>query len=247
MSAARAVVIVPARNEAERVAGCLAALARQTVPPRVILVDDGSTDGTGRIAATALARGGLEHEVLRGPGAGVGWARRVGFDRAARWALRAGAPATLLVSTDADSVADPGWIAALLRHAERGADVVAGDVLLRRDEPADPVAVARRRQRARGRLRAVRAVEPGAAHHHFAAANLALTVDAYETVGGMPTPDALEDEALLRAVRAAGLRTVRAADAVVRTSPRTVGRTPRGLAVDLAADAGTALAGSGRT
>jgi glycosyltransferase involved in cell wall biosynthesis len=40
-------VVIPALNEAENIVNCLAALARQTVRPRrIILVDDGSSDGT---------------------------------------------------------------------------------------------------------------------------------------------------------------------------------------------------------
>src|SRR4051812_13531012 len=40
-------VVIPALNEAENIVLCLASLARQTVRPRrIILVDDGSSDGT---------------------------------------------------------------------------------------------------------------------------------------------------------------------------------------------------------
>jgi hypothetical protein len=101
-----------------------------------------------------------------------------------------------------------------------------------------PLGAALRRRRAEAagvRLHAVRAVDgPQASHHHFSAADLALTIDAYEACGGMPTPAALEDEALLDAVRRAGLPVLRTTDAVVHTSPRTAGRAPRGLAADLA-------------
>lgn len=234
----RAIVVVPARDEEERVAGCVAAIAAQVLGdgtrPWVVLVDDGSRDGTRRAAVRALERAGLRHEILEGPGAGVGWARRVGLDRAARWALHAGADGgCLLVSTDADTVADPGWLAALLAAADAGTPVIAGDVHLRADEPVAPALVDRRRRTAALRLATVRAAEgEDVAHHHFAAANLALTVDAYEAVGGLPVPRALEDEALLRRVRAAGLDVARVPGAVVRTSPRTDSRAPRGLGVD---------------
>lgn len=238
MTPPRAIVVVPARDEEQRIASCVRALARQghlhAVRPWVVVVDDGSSDGTRRAAAAALSEAGLRHEIVDGPGAGVGWARRVGMDRAVRWALRAGAGGDcLLVSTDADTVADPGWLDALLTHADAGAPVLAGDVRLRADEPVAPALVERRRRRAAVRLAAVREAEgPDAAHHHFAAANLALTVDAYERIGGLPVPRALEDEALLERVRAAGLPVARVAAAVVRTSPRTDSRAPRGLGVD---------------
>jgi len=48
---ARVDVIIPALNEASNIALCLAALKRQTMPPRkVVLVDDGSTDATVEVA-----------------------------------------------------------------------------------------------------------------------------------------------------------------------------------------------------
>jgi cellulose synthase/poly-beta-1,6-N-acetylglucosamine synthase-like glycosyltransferase len=40
-------VVIPALNEAENILLCIASVARQTLPPRrIILVDDGSHDGT---------------------------------------------------------------------------------------------------------------------------------------------------------------------------------------------------------
>ena len=46
-------VVIPARDEAAGIAGCVAALAGQAV--EVVVVDDGSSDGTGAAAATAGA------------------------------------------------------------------------------------------------------------------------------------------------------------------------------------------------
>lgn len=47
----RVEVVIAARNEAERIGDTLRSLQRQTLPPsRVIVVNDGSTDATGRIA-----------------------------------------------------------------------------------------------------------------------------------------------------------------------------------------------------
>jgi glycosyltransferase involved in cell wall biosynthesis len=58
---ARVDVVIPAFNEADTIALCLAALLRQTMRPRrVILVDDGSTDGTIESAKAFCARTGLE-------------------------------------------------------------------------------------------------------------------------------------------------------------------------------------------
>src|SRR5213082_2151806 len=47
-------VIIPAYNEAEFVGDTIRSLLAQTVPPgQIILVDDGSTDGTGNVGRRA--------------------------------------------------------------------------------------------------------------------------------------------------------------------------------------------------
>ncbi|CAB4895456.1 unannotated protein [freshwater metagenome] len=246
MSRLRAVVVVPARDEEALIGPTLDALVDQVDEVGrcfgVLLVDDGSTDRTAAVArgrAVGAARRGVPVRVVTGPGSGVGWARRVGMDAACTWLRRDAAlpPARggLVVSTDADTRPTPGWLAALLRAADDGHDVVAGDVRIDPARGLGPEAARRRASAAVVRLAAVRDVDgPGAPHHHFSAANLAITADAYEACGGMPTPPALEDEALLDAVRGAGLAVHRTAAAVVHTSPRTTGRAARGLAVDLA-------------
>lgn len=248
----RAVVVLPAKDEEQRVGGAIDAVVAQAGDTGpcfgVVVVDDGSSDATAAVARAAGDRArarGVEVRVVEGPGAGVGWARRTGLERAAAWlrtaptrrSPHAGRPADLLVSTDADTRPAPGWLAALLDAVDRGHMVVAGDV---RVDPSAPLEneLRRRRTEAAGvRLRTVRAIDGrSAAHHHFSAANLAITAEAYDACGGMPTPRALEDEALLAAVRAAGIAVHRTSDAVVHTSPRTDGRAPRGLAADLAVE-----------
>ncbi|WP_051472048.1 glucosyl-3-phosphoglycerate synthase [Patulibacter minatonensis] len=251
MSPLRAVVVVPARNEQERIGpsvDALVAQAREIGPCfGVVVVDDASTDSTAREARAAAHRARSERvevRVIAGPGAGVGWARRTGLETAAAWLRRTNTSAGLrdakrapglLVTTDADTRPAPGWLAALLRAADDGHAVIAGDVHIDPNTPLDDELARRRTMGAEVRLRAVRETDgPDAAHHHFSAANLALTADAFDACGGMPTPRALEDEALLQTVRDADLEVHRTTEAVVYTSPRTTGRAPRGLAADLA-------------
>jgi glycosyltransferase involved in cell wall biosynthesis len=62
---ARTAVIVTARNEADRLGATLAALARVLPGAPLLVADDGSTDGSARIAASAGAR-------VLGAGAPVG-------------------------------------------------------------------------------------------------------------------------------------------------------------------------------
>src|SRR5688572_18739643 len=58
---ARVDVVIPAFNEANTIVLCLASLLKQTLRPRkVILVDDGSTDGTIDSARAFCEQNGLD-------------------------------------------------------------------------------------------------------------------------------------------------------------------------------------------
>lgn len=73
----RAWAIVPAHNEAPRIAPVLAALVRAGVFARVLCVDDGSTDGT---AAVARSVAGVDVMELR-PNRGKGQAMRAALEK----------------------------------------------------------------------------------------------------------------------------------------------------------------------
>ena len=107
-------VVIPCRNEAERVGRVLRDLACQTHRPQaVIVVDDGSDDGT---VDAARAAGAV---VLTAGGTGKKAALRTGME-----AVRTDWVATL----DADVRVGPGWGEAMARHADEGAEVVLGPV-----------------------------------------------------------------------------------------------------------------------
>ncbi len=94
-------VIIPAYNMAGTIGDCLQALTRQTIPPasyEVIVVDDGSTDGTGRVAERIGTT-----RVLRKP--------RGGFAAAARNLGIQAARGEITCFTDADCVPRPDWLA----------------------------------------------------------------------------------------------------------------------------------------
>jgi glycosyltransferase involved in cell wall biosynthesis len=106
--------IVPAHNEAPRVAAVVEGLIRQGLP--VLVVDDGSGDGTGEVARAAGAR------LLRlEPNRGKGAALKAGF----RAALAGGWEA--IFTLDGDGQHDPAEVPAFLEAwAETGADLVVG-------------------------------------------------------------------------------------------------------------------------
>lgn len=117
-------VIIPTYNEApnvERIVrATLAELGRLVDGPfRILVVDDGSPDGTGEIA-DRLALEHPEVEVIHRDGkAGLGKAYLAGFARALA------GDAELVIEMDADYSHDPRYLGSLL-EAARDADVVLG-------------------------------------------------------------------------------------------------------------------------
>lgn len=105
-------VVLPAKDEAASIGAVLAAVRVQLPDAELIVVDDGSSDDTGRIAATHGARV-IRHETSRGNGAAIkAGARRATGD--------------VLVFMDADGQHDPADIPALLKRLEAGADLAIG-------------------------------------------------------------------------------------------------------------------------
>ncbi|HET9094649.1 MAG TPA: glucosyl-3-phosphoglycerate synthase [Solirubrobacteraceae bacterium] len=234
-----AVVVVPARDEAERIASCLRALSRQTLSRdrfAVIVVLDRCRDATAEVARATAAETGLDLALLTGPGVGVGAARRLGMDAAYDRLLRAHSDRGLIACTDADSRPARDWLERQLAHVAAGAEAIAGLIELDGVERAQlPEAVLRARRRdAQARLGQVRAADPGAEHHHAAGASLAVTVETYRRVGGIEPLQALEDSAFADRLAEHRVALLRPADVRVRTSARAEGRAPRGLSVDLA-------------
>ena len=111
---ARALVVVPAWNEEDSVASVVADIKRVDHRIDVLVVDDGSGDGTSEAARRSGA------VVCRLPfNLGVGGAMRAGY----RYALREGYD--VVVQVDADGQHDASYIPLLVRALNR-ADVVIG-------------------------------------------------------------------------------------------------------------------------
>ena len=114
MDAGSVTVIVPAYNAASHLPGALASIRAQTRPPdEVLVIDDGSTDGTGEIAAGRAE--GLNLRVLRQPNGGAAAARNLGLRHAS---------GTWIAFLDADDL----W---LPRRLEKGLALLARETALR--------------------------------------------------------------------------------------------------------------------
>ncbi len=108
----RLTVVLPAKNEAEGLRKTLPALREAFPQAEVIVVDDGSTDGTALVAADSGSRA-LSSPYSMGNGAAV--------KRGARAAL-----GEILVFMDADGQHDPAHIRTLLAKLDEGYDMVVG-------------------------------------------------------------------------------------------------------------------------
>ena len=120
------VVLVPAFNEAKVLGRVIRAIPR-LIPgagrPTIIVIDDGSTDGTDRVAQRAGAMV-LRHLLNRGKGVALS----TGFLAAKHL------NASLVATLDADGQHDPGEISKLVAPILKGeADLVIGSRLLTRN------------------------------------------------------------------------------------------------------------------
>ena len=114
-----ATVVIPARNAAATLMRQLEALERQIgdLPFRVILVDNGSTDGTGDLAR-AFPATRFDIVVVEEERPGINCARNRGIDAA---------PEGAVLLCDADDEVSPGWLVAM-HAALTGRTWVAGVV-----------------------------------------------------------------------------------------------------------------------
>jgi hopene-associated glycosyltransferase HpnB len=110
----RVAVVIPARDEAESIAGTVRSLRTQTLPPSIlIVVDDNSSDGTGDLARAAGAL------TIKGKPLPEGWSGKL-------WALTQGIGFAetpmpdYFLFTDADITHNPRSIEQLVAIAEKG-------------------------------------------------------------------------------------------------------------------------------
>lgn len=120
--------VLPAYNEVECLPVLLDEITRVVdsigVPAEILVVDDGSTDGTDKVVGAASAADPRIHLVRMRRNRGKSHALQTGFGHA---------NGDLVVLMDADGQDDPAELPKLLEAIEAGADLVTGQRAVRRD------------------------------------------------------------------------------------------------------------------
>ena len=244
----RVAVVIPARDEADRIMTCLQRLIDLKVDQRVealtlLVLANNCRDDTAARAREVANHSAMpivvETATLEPARANAGWARRLAFDAGLRFLHD---PQDLLLCTDADTLVAKDWLARTLDHVDAGFDAVAGFCRLdprelRKLDPAHRKRLAsiRRYEDAFNYLKSLGpSGEPWPRHFYEGGASIAVTLDAYRAIGGAPTPRVGEDKALFDALRANGRRIRHPKDVRVLTSCRLDGRAPDGAADTLA-------------
>jgi len=116
----RPLVVIPTYNEAENIERMLYRIRECLPEAGILVVDDGSPDGTGDLVKAVAAELADVHLLARTAKAGLGSAYRAGF----AWGLERGYDA--FVEIDADFSHDPAALPALVAPISDGADLVIG-------------------------------------------------------------------------------------------------------------------------
>jgi dolichol-phosphate mannosyltransferase len=116
----RALVVLPPYNEAATIETVVRRVRGALPDGGVLVVDDGSPDGTADIAERVGKELGDVEVLRRGAKSGLGSAYRAGF----RWGLERGWD--VLVEMDSDLSHDPDALPELVRPLDQGFDLVVG-------------------------------------------------------------------------------------------------------------------------
>jgi glycosyltransferase involved in cell wall biosynthesis len=223
----RAVVVVPAHDEADRLPSCLKAIltaaACAPIPVSTIVVLDACADDSALLAGQF----GDDVHFVEVDAKNVGATRAAGFAHArSEFGIESADESRVwYATTDADSRVDPGW---LVSQLSADADLVLGVVRVTNWRYFSSSSINRY-------LTAYRAktLRRGEGHGHVHGANMGFRADVYWDVGGFDPLASGEDVDLVRRFEEKGYRIHRDAGLSVETSARRDGRAPKGFAAYL--------------
>ena len=218
-------IVIAARNEAEVIPGQLEAILGQSCPApfEVLVVDNGSSDGTADVVR-AFAAQHPELRLVEAPErAGLPYARNVGA---------AAARGRFLVYTDADDLAAAGWLAALHRGVQR-TGFAAARLEHERLNPAWTVP-----WRGQEQTDALVLREYGPRWPYAYGTSLAISRDLHEAVGGWDETlgSSSDMDYCYRVQRDTGAELVLVPDAVLHYRHRTSARATLSQSIAYAAD-----------
>jgi glycosyltransferase involved in cell wall biosynthesis len=234
-------VAIPVRDEAERIGACLAALNAQSHPPdAVVLMLNNCSDATEAIVHAFAPRLRFALDVvsreLPAAQASAGHARRLALQLAAKQADYNG----ILLTTDADAVVPPDWIARNLHALESGGDIVCGRAVI---DPVEAIAIPAHLHADDAReCRLIALLDTIAwmldpephdkppRHTEASGASLAVRTNMFRRVGGIPAIRSGEDRAFVRALWMMDARVRHDPSIAVTVSGRIIGRAEGGMA-----------------
>jgi GT2 family glycosyltransferase len=234
-------VAIPIRNEVERAEACLDALAAQTCVPDIVVVYlNDSDDGTEAVVQKMRPRLPYFLDIvavtLPPSWANAGNARRLAMRRAARYAGQHGT----LLTTDADAIVPPDWVARNLAALATGVDAVCGRIVVDALEAAAiPQALHDDDALECELLDLLDQIafrvdpephDPLPRHGQASGASLAISSEGFRRVGGIPSVASGEDRALVEALMHIDARVRHDPDIIVVVSGRLNGRAPGGMA-----------------
>jgi dolichol-phosphate mannosyltransferase len=120
MADLRILIVVPTYNERDNLPILVDAVFAEQREASILVVDDGSPDGTGHLADEMAARDSRISVMHRAGKRGLGSAYVEGF----KWGMTKGFD--IFVEMDADMSHDPRYLAALIGALEDGADLAVG-------------------------------------------------------------------------------------------------------------------------
>ena len=263
-AACHATVVIPARNEALRIAATLESLVVQRdidgapLAPGffdVLVYANNCSDQTAAVVRDVAQRYPhiplhVAEETLPPNVAHIGTARRAAMNAARARFAAAGRDDGILCATDADTVTASDWLAWTVREM-RHVDAVTGRIIvdpaewirlpdttrrMLREENAYHFAVARLRSQIDPRP-----YDPWPRHWQRSGPSFAVRLAAYDAAGGVPPVRCLEDIALYDALEAAGARIRHSLRVRVTTSARLDARAPGGFGERINAWSSSAL------
>lgn len=119
-------IVIPTYNERENIEKLIPnikkILLRENIAGEIIIVDDSSPDGTGKLAESLKKKYKNIRVIHRDKKEGVGSARRLGFSLASN---------PIIISMEGDNTHNPEYIPKFLQEIEKGSDLVIGSRYLK--------------------------------------------------------------------------------------------------------------------